>query len=264
MAKPPAFQFYPLDFMNGVKFFTLPERGAYISLLCEQWDAGAVSDRPQDLARLFGCSKREAEKVWSVVGRKFDKGDDGLYRNARLECERQKQFDFRQMQSDRGKASAARRNRALTEPPTKPQPSGVPNGQPEGNPKPESNSLSLSSSLSSDRTQPSDLTTSTPSGRSSSPLTLSPLRFAKLQETHAFVGSRLRVPHVLHDELRTKLGGQEPHQRLMDWYGSVNVEADEQGLPIIDVFKFLRPRFEIWASLATADAELERFRPKGA
>ncbi len=79
----------------------------------------------------------------------------------------------------------------------------------------------------------------------SSPLIESPLRLAKLRETHAFVGSRLRVPNVLHSELRTKLGG-DGEARLQAWYQSINDAAELTQEPIPDVFSWLRPRFVGW------------------
>lgn len=98
----------------------------------------------------------------------------------------------------------------------------------------------------------------------SSPLVMSPLRFDKLRQSHAFIGSRLRVPNVLHDELRTKLGGDNPTMRLLDWYYDLNAEVEQSGEPILDVFVWLRPKFLEWAGEAVADLELARHRPKGA
>jgi uncharacterized protein YdaU (DUF1376 family) len=267
---PPTFQFYPADFSEGSDDLTLAEVGGYIRLLCSQWAKGSVpGDNVQKLAVIMRCTPAAAKAIWAAVREKFTRGDDGLYRNARLERERQKQANYRALQAQRGKASADKRwgnssgNAGSTESVTPVKPSHQPEGQPDGNPKPDGNSLSLSSS--SKIPVPPDLTTSSPSGRPSPhALVMSPLRFAKLQETHAFIGARLRVPHVLHDELRTKLGGLEPDRRLRDWYAEVNDEAETQGLPILDVFEFLRPRFKVWASGIVADVDLERFRPKGA
>jgi uncharacterized protein YdaU (DUF1376 family) len=91
MNKSPAFQFYPNDFLQGSKLMTLQERGAYITLLCEQWDVGGLTGEAIELARLLGCHRRDAERLWGRVVKKFVKGEDHLWRNARLERERQKQ-----------------------------------------------------------------------------------------------------------------------------------------------------------------------------
>lgn len=91
------------------------------------------------------------------------------------------------------------------------------------------------------------------------PLIVSPLRYDKARKSFSFYGSRLRVPHVLHDELRTKLGGDNPHERLCAWYLEINEEAETQRLPIPDVFEFLRPRFKTWAQSSIVDAEIAKF-----
>ena len=93
---------------------------------------------------------------------------------------------------------------------------------------------------------------------------MSPKHYARLSERNAYVGSRLRVPHVLHDELRTKLGGTNPEVELQRWYDELNAAAELSGEAIPDVFTWLRPRFVSWASERAFVAELEKFRPKGA
>ena len=90
-SRTPAFSFYPRDFLVGTFMLTLAECGAYIRLLCYQWDSGGVPDTSADRARILSCSTREADKVWARVVEKFDRCPDGLWRNARLEQERFKQ-----------------------------------------------------------------------------------------------------------------------------------------------------------------------------
>lgn len=251
VTKSPAFQFYAMDFMNGVKYYTLPERGAYISLLCEQWDAGGVSDKPQDLAKLFGCSKREAEKVWAKVGQKFERGEDGLYRNARLERTRAGQAEYREGKARAGKAGAEKRWHAHSNGMAQPS---VCQSQNNSSPSPTPSSSSPS------EIKPPDPPTRYPSVAAPSVLGIGPREWAQKAEKFAFFGVRLRVPHVLHDELRSKLGGVNTDARLNEWYHTVNEEADASGTPIADVFKFLRPRFESWISATVGDEELRKFR----
>lgn len=140
----PAFQFYAKDFLMGTLSLSLEECGAYIILLAYQWDHGSVPDGPVALARICRCSAAQAKRVWIAIAIKFQQGADGLWRNARLETERKKQADYRNLQREKGLASA--RNRASTElptePPTEPQPSPQPKGQPEGQPKVNSSSSS--------------------------------------------------------------------------------------------------------------------------
>lgn len=79
-------------------------------------------------------------------------------------------------------------------------------------------------------------------------LVMSPSQYHKLREKFHFVGTRLRVPFVLHDELRAKLGGESPDSALSAWYASLDAEAERTKAPIPDVFKWIRPKFEEWAS----------------
>jgi len=154
MAKaPPAFQFYPDVFEQGTAGMTLTEVGAYLRLLNAQWALGSVpGDDVKRLAVIMRCTPAMATRVWAVVREKFRRGDDGGWRNARMERERAKQADYRALQAARGKRSAERRegNRGSTEPQPEGQPEGnrastgvggsvqpspQPEGQPEGNPR---------------------------------------------------------------------------------------------------------------------------------
>ena len=92
-------------------------------------------------------------------------------------------------------------------------------------------------------------------------LLTSPAAYDKLRKSFAFVGARLRVPHVLHDECRTKLGGETPDVALRAWYSVLDEAVELTGEPIPDVFVWLRPKFVAWAEVARLDAERERFRP---
>ncbi len=118
--KPPAFQFYPDDFIGGTCDLSTEEVGAYIRLLCYQWGRGSVPiDDIAKLARIAGA------KVTQDVMHKFPLGV-----NNRLEAERVKQSEYRAKQSAKGHASAqARFNRGSTVV----QPSREPQGQPEVN-----------------------------------------------------------------------------------------------------------------------------------
>jgi len=105
----PAFSFYAKDFMLGTVTLTLAERGAYISLLAYQWDHGSVPDGPESLGRICGCSGAQAKKLWTAVGKKFLRGVDGQWRNPRLEAERAKQLDRREMLAANGRKGADKR-----------------------------------------------------------------------------------------------------------------------------------------------------------
>ena len=104
MAQSPAFQFYPADYTIGTKFFTPAERGVYVDCLCHQWDEGSVpGDEPRDMAVVMRCSEDEARQLWARVSKKFVRGEDGLWRNERLESERRKQLEYRQSKAEAGR-----------------------------------------------------------------------------------------------------------------------------------------------------------------
>jgi hypothetical protein len=107
---------------------------------------------------------------------------------------------------------------------------------------------------------PSHPSTTPTASRASSPsLVMGPLQYAKLLEKHAYVGARLRIPNVLHDECRTKLGGENPEARLQAWYGSLDEALERSGEPIPDVFQWLRPKFLEFAQAAVGDAAKAEF-----
>ena len=77
-------------------------------------------------------------------------------------------------------------------------------------------------------------------------LVMSAKDYARLQETHAFVGSVLRVPNALHFELRGKSGANADPQ-LLAWYARLNEELELSGKGTGDVFAWLRPRHQAYA-----------------
>jgi uncharacterized protein YdaU (DUF1376 family) len=91
----PAFQFYADDFLAGTMTMTNEERGAYISLLCLQWSKGFVTEL--DIQRMCLGMPTHCQ---SICQSKFEAGDDGHYRNKRLEKERLKQKERSEKQRD--------------------------------------------------------------------------------------------------------------------------------------------------------------------
>jgi hypothetical protein len=78
--------------------FSDAEAGLYIRLLCVQWSTGGL---PEDDAELssYGKGGTQIARVKS----KFQKCEDGLLRNERLEFEREKQESYRLSRSINGK-----------------------------------------------------------------------------------------------------------------------------------------------------------------
>ena len=93
----PAFQFYADDFLAGVADMSQEEVGAYILLLCQQWNRGAI---PSDADRQNRLAKGP---VSPYVLEKFKPGADGMLRNERLEIVRKEQNDFREAKSQAGR-----------------------------------------------------------------------------------------------------------------------------------------------------------------
>lgn len=98
------------------------QKGAYMDLLCLQWNQGAISE--DDMECVLG---EIDEPLRAKVRSKFGEYDEGLYRNERLEAERLKQAQYRQQQSNKGLASAkARFNHGSTTVGGSVEPMGVP------------------------------------------------------------------------------------------------------------------------------------------
>lgn len=91
-SKSPAFSFYAKEWLAATLSWALDARGAYATLMAYQWDAGSVpGDNHVALGRILGVSTTKAKLVWAVISSKFERGEDGLWRNQRLEQEREKQ-----------------------------------------------------------------------------------------------------------------------------------------------------------------------------
>ena len=130
--KPPAFQFYPDDFLSGTITMTDAEVGLYIRLLCQQWSAGGLPNDPSEL-ELFSRGGTPLKRVLA----KFRLGEDGLLRNARMEDVRRGRQEFidRQTQnSAKGVAARDAKRQSATTGLTVGQPVGQPSGQPVGQP----------------------------------------------------------------------------------------------------------------------------------
>jgi len=99
MKNPPSFQFYPQDFLAdvNVRDMTMKELGAYITLLCNCWIEDGI---PVD---------SRVVQVWfkpgSIIAKCFYE-KDGVYRNKRLDLERQKQIMWREKSQLGGRHSA--------------------------------------------------------------------------------------------------------------------------------------------------------------
>lgn len=94
--KPPAFQFYPSDFLASTAEMTAEEVGVHIRLLCHQWIKGGL---PNDDTRLASMAGQCHGNAIAYAKTRFRICDDGQLRHPRLEAEREKQAEYRAKQA---------------------------------------------------------------------------------------------------------------------------------------------------------------------
>lgn len=96
MNKPPAFQFYPKDFLmdDKVIVMNLEEKGAYIVLLSYCWNNNGLTKNQKDLKNMCG-NPENWELIWGKVGKCFYE-KKGKFFNKRLEKELKKQKKWRE------------------------------------------------------------------------------------------------------------------------------------------------------------------------
>lgn len=94
--KPPAFQFYPKDFLmdDKVIVMNLEETGAYIKLLCLCWNNNGLTKDQKELKNMCG-NPNNWESIWVRVSKCFYEKKGKLY-NKRLEKELKKQKMWRE------------------------------------------------------------------------------------------------------------------------------------------------------------------------
>lgn len=117
-SKAPAFQFYPNDFLSdaNVIVMSMQERGCYITLICVCWQQGSLPSDTDQLARFCALPVPTFRKLWPAVEKCFRASGADRLVHPRLEKERKKQREFRKLQSDKGKASAASRRATTVQP----------------------------------------------------------------------------------------------------------------------------------------------------
>lgn len=86
--KSPAVLFYCSDFLAGVAGWTNEEVGAYIILLCKQYEKGRLTEK--DIRR----SVDNHAEIWPDIQEKFIQDENGLWYNERMEEEQIKRNKF--------------------------------------------------------------------------------------------------------------------------------------------------------------------------
>ena len=109
MNKPPAFQFYPKDFLSdfNVATMSMEERGVYITLLSHCWLEGWLPIGSTKLQRICG-NPSNWEEIWESVKPCFYEKDGKLY-HKRLDQEREKQQEWQEKSRKGGLQSAEKR-----------------------------------------------------------------------------------------------------------------------------------------------------------
>lgn len=87
----PWFPFYPGDYLSSsrVARMTLEEQGAYLRLLCYQWQDGSIPSDPDERARLLAVPGEAQARLWPRLEPCFEENEDGNLVNPRLQQERQ-------------------------------------------------------------------------------------------------------------------------------------------------------------------------------
>lgn len=94
-----SFTFYPADFLLGTALLSAAEVGAYIRLLCYQWQEGELPKDENLLARLALCDVTDIRAILP----KFRETSDGKLKNRRLEEVRKSLSAYKKSRSENGK-----------------------------------------------------------------------------------------------------------------------------------------------------------------
>jgi len=121
MSKPPAFQFYASDFLAGTCDMSAEEVGAYIRLLCYQWDRGFIPNDAERCERIAGCSSKALANVWQKFS--IILAED-VRRNERPEQTRAEQVRYPEAKATAG-AQGGRKKAELWQTSSKPLAEGV-------------------------------------------------------------------------------------------------------------------------------------------
>ena len=107
--KPPAFQFYPKDWLSDVDVvcMSMAQKGAYITLICYCWLEHKLYNNDNYIRNLLG-NARNWKILWNGIKHKFEAQGEYLV-HPRLEKERMKQEEHRRKKSDAGKKGMKKR-----------------------------------------------------------------------------------------------------------------------------------------------------------
>jgi uncharacterized protein YdaU (DUF1376 family) len=111
--KAPAFPLYAKEFLQdeAVIAMELETVGAYIILLCHQWNEGSIPADLTLIARICRTTPERMQRIWPEVALKFKalRGDACRLVNRKLEIVRKEKLRFSHKQADSGARGAQKR-----------------------------------------------------------------------------------------------------------------------------------------------------------
>lgn len=236
---------------------SLLEIGAYAKLLAWSWDNGPVPAEDRRRAAILGVSERSLRSIWAGISDKWAETAGG-YVNERLERQRTLLEQFKERQSERGRAGADGRWRkhgaSIPEASRPPVTQAPPD---DGSPI---SDLRSANPLRQDRSEGHGVLNAK-HPRDSGLINGSDQRRHGM---HAWCDYQrgLCVPWGLHAEFKARLGVPDAEARLTAWYPTV--VARYAGRPIgDDLFAFWRNELASWVGTVTAKP-IEARETKGA
>lgn len=104
MAKaPPAFQFYPADFISGTLHLEHKEIACYLLLLCFAWMHKKLPSDETQLAKICRVPPAEFAHIWLRIKDKFVKHKDGGFVNEKMEAVRRNQLAVSSARAEAGR-----------------------------------------------------------------------------------------------------------------------------------------------------------------
>ena len=93
----PTMPFFVGDYLGSidVRLMTLAERGAYVHLLCLNWQEGRLPKDPKKLARLLDCSLTEFRQIWKGIRHQFEEDSQGRIYNRQVEAIKRQHLERR-------------------------------------------------------------------------------------------------------------------------------------------------------------------------
>ena len=254
---PPAFQFYPRDWLSSsaVRRMTYTERGIFLELLLFSWCDGGIPDDDVEIAKLLHITVGAWRKCAPRIRPRFIPQGDGLLVNVRLEQVRAEQEAHARERSEAGKAGAKKRwqKHPVANGSDIAQPS-VKNGTAIQQPLAKySSSSSSSSAVRTVRTGGVYRETSAEPTADTPPPPLVGPRLCPLSASHAWCDGKCHVPRAIHVEFQ-RLAPETFN--LLTWYAEVDQAFTHQTVGD-DMFDFWRARWrERWGTTRKTDQVL--------